>query len=82
MYLRDATVPFAIRDSAKTVIDSNSFTGLLTFSNAPSGSYYLVVKHFSSVETWSKSGGETLTSGYSTSSYDFTNSIGKAFVTT
>ena len=79
VYLRDAVIPYSLRDSAKTVIDSNTFSGLLTFSNAPSGNYYLTVKHFSSIETWSKSGGELLSSGFSTSSYDFTNSINKAF---
>ncbi len=79
IYLRDATIPYTLRDSAKTVIDSNSFSGLLNFSNAPTGNYYLAVKHFSSVETWSRSGGESLSNGFSTYSYDFTNSISKAF---
>jgi len=79
LFLRDAIIPYAIRDSAKTVLDSNYFSGLLTFSNVPSGNYYLVVKHFSSVETWSKSGGESLISGFSTYNYDFTNSISNAY---
>lgn len=49
------------------------------FCNATSGNYYLVAKHFSSIETWSKAGGESLSSGYNTYNYDFTNSTNKAF---
>jgi hypothetical protein len=75
-YLRDAASPYALRDSAKSVIDSASFTGLAAFSNAPSGTYYIVVKNINGIETWSKAGGEFLNS---TASYDFTTLSSQAF---
>lgn len=79
VYLRDATFPYAKRDSAKGVIDSLSFTRLFTFTNAPTGRYYIVVKHFQSIETWSRSGGDSLTANGSWHSYDFTASASQAY---
>ncbi len=75
LYLRDGTAPYRLRDSARAVIDSISFSGLFSFLETPSGTYYLVVRHFNSIETWSKSGGETLTGDSSIYNYDFTTSI-------
>jgi len=80
LYLRDGTAPYRMRDSARAVIDTISFSGLYTFLEAPSGTYYLVVRHFNSIETWSKSGGESLTGDSSIYNYDFTTSITQAFV--
>ena len=48
------------------------------FRNAPSGNYYVVVKHRNSVETWSKSGGIAYTVGGNLN-YDFTTSASQAF---
>lgn len=78
VYLRSASAPYAIVDSATAVIDSVSFTGTFVFNNAVSGKYYYAVKHFNSIETWSKSGGETMIPG-GTYSYDFTNAATQAF---
>ncbi|MEZ4824497.1 MAG: hypothetical protein R2942_19760 [Ignavibacteria bacterium] len=78
VYLRNASAPYAIVDSATAVIDSISFTGQFTFSNASSGQYYIVVKHFNSIETWSRSGGETMLAN-GTYNYDFTNLSSKAY---
>jgi len=65
-------------DSAITVIDSLSFTGTFKFFNAPSGTYYIVIRHRNSIETWSKSGGEPFVIG-TPMSYNFTNIVTKAF---
>ncbi len=51
--LRRATAPFAIVDSAKSVISGDPYMENVLFPNAYSGDYYLVVKHRNSLETWS-----------------------------
>jgi len=79
LYLRDGTSPYRMRDSARAVIDSISFSGLYTFFETPSGTYYLVVRHFNSIETWSKSGGELLEADSSIYNYDFTTTISQAY---
>jgi len=77
VYLRNTLSPYNITDSASEIIDSNG-EGLFRFENAPGGTYYIVVKHRNSIETWSKNGGEILTAGQY-SAYDFTNSITQAY---
>ncbi len=77
-YLRNISTPFAIVDSAKSVIDSVTFTGSFLFTNAPSGTYYIQLKHRSFLETWSKTGGEVYTLG-GAFSYDFTTDSAKAY---
>jgi len=79
LYLRSSSSPYSLIDSAKGTIDSTSFSGLFNFSNAPSGNYYIVVKHFQSIETWSKPGGEVLTNNGSIYNYDFTTSSSQAY---
>ncbi|MFZ1322957.1 MAG: M14 family zinc carboxypeptidase [Ignavibacteria bacterium] len=78
VYLKNINLPYQNVDSVRGVIDSLSFTGVFGFKNAPSGNYYIVVKHRNSIETWSKAGGEVYTFGGS-NSYDFTSSISQAF---
>ncbi|MBK7160907.1 MAG: hypothetical protein IPH77_20780 [Ignavibacteria bacterium] len=53
-YLRLNFSPYSILDSATATIDSVTFTGSFIF-NQPSGTYYFVVKHRNTIETWSKS---------------------------
>ncbi|MBK8554159.1 MAG: hypothetical protein IPL53_25180 [Ignavibacteria bacterium] len=77
-YLRNNSAPFTIADSAYAKIDSVTFTANFVFQNANSGTYYLMMKHRNSIETWSKAGGEALTRGFP-NNYDFTNSITKAY---
>jgi len=77
-YLRSAAFPYIIVDSTKQVIDSITFMGSFIFSNTGSGTYYIVVKHRNSIETWSKSGGEILTQG-SPMNYDFTSAQSQAY---
>lgn len=77
-YLRNITTPFAIVDSAISIIDSVSFTGSFLFINTPSGTYYIQTKHRNSIETWSKSGGQTYTLG-SAMNYDFTSAASQSY---
>jgi len=79
VFLRNVTSPYAIVDSAKGTIDSLSFSGMFNFVNETSGTYYLVVKHFNCIETWSKAGGESLVANGSIFNYDFTSAITQAY---
>ncbi len=79
VYLRDALPPYSLRDSAKAQIDTLSFTGTFSFTNARSSQYYLVVNYFNCIDTWSKSGGESLIANGSVTGYDFTNASSQAF---
>jgi photosystem II stability/assembly factor-like uncharacterized protein len=78
-YLHNTNFPYSRIDSSKIAIDSLTFSGVYRFNNAPSGTYYISVKHFQSIETWSKSGGEVLTNNGSIYNYDFTTSSSKAY---
>ncbi|MDQ3019266.1 MAG: FG-GAP-like repeat-containing protein [Bacteroidota bacterium] len=77
VYLRNAIPPFNKVDSVKAVISSNG-SATLHFGNATTGTYYIVVTHRNSIETWSESGGEVLTLGASVN-YDMSNIITQAF---
>jgi len=77
-FLRSNSSPYALLDSAKSVIDSLSFKGKFEFINALSGNYYLVIKRRNSIETWSKSAGQYFTKGVELN-YDFTSSISQAY---
>jgi hypothetical protein len=77
-YLRNVSSPYSKVDSAIAVIDSLTFTGNFSFQNVSTGSYYLSIIHRNSIETWSKSGGESIVKG-NPISYDFTNSQSKAY---
>ncbi len=75
--LRNSTNPYAVVDSAYGVVDSVTLSVQILFQNAPSGSYYIAVKHRNSIETWSAtpqpySVGQSLI-------YNFTNAQNKAF---
>lgn len=76
VYLRSAASPFAKIDSAKALLNSAG-TATLLFTRAPAGSYYIVVTHRNSIDTWSKFP-VTFTAG-GTVSYDFTTAADKAF---
>lgn len=77
-YLRNVSSPYAIIDSSKAVIDSVVFSGYFNFVNAPTGTYYIQLKHRNALETWSRSGGQFFTSGQ-VFGYDFTTDSAKAF---
>ncbi len=75
--LANVASPNAIVDSAYAILDSLTFTATATMSAANSGTYYVVVKHRNSIETWSASG-VAYTKG-STTSYDFTTAATQAY---
>ena len=77
-YLRSIVSPFGKIDSAAAVMDSVTLTGYFIFKNAPSGTYYIQLKHRNSIETWSKTGGESMTRGV-LKIYDFTNAAAQAY---
>ena len=77
-YLRNINSPYNIVDSGKTVINMGNFTGLVLFSNAATGTYYVQIKHRNTIETWSKSGGQIYTRGI-TFSYNFTTAQTQAY---
>ena len=68
-YLRNTAVPYAVVDSAKGYLNSTG-NASLNFSHASAGSYYIVIDHRNSIETWS-SAGVSFTPG-SVTNYDFT----------
>jgi Dockerin type I domain len=60
------------------VIDSVTLTGNFAFANANGGTYFIVIKHRNSLETWSKAGGEIFTTG-NTLNYDFTSAASQSY---
>jgi hypothetical protein len=75
VYLRNSTSPYAIVDSEKGIFDA---FGNLTvcFDNAAAGTYYIVVKHRNSIETWSAT--PQVFNPFS-NYYDFTSSAASAY---
>ncbi|MBK8383905.1 MAG: hypothetical protein IPL16_18860 [Ignavibacteria bacterium] len=78
VYLRNTASPYSKVDSAKSVMDSVNFTGSFTFPNASAGTYYIAAKHFNTLETWSKAGGEAMILNDVTF-YDFTSAASQAY---
>ncbi len=75
--LAQSSAPYTIVDSAYTILDSLSFNAQGAFSNVSSGSYYLVIKHRNSVETWSASPVSFVRG--SDTPYDFTSAAAQAY---
>jgi len=75
-YLRNNLYPYSIADQSMAVVSSNGSV-TLKFGNASSGTYYLVLTHRNSIETWSANG-ISVTRGGSVN-YDFSNSSSQAF---
>jgi len=79
VYLRlSSSAPHSIVDSVVTVPDSLGYV-TIQFNNAQSGNYYIVLKHRNSIETWSRLGGEALSTGGNINIYDFTLSQDMAY---
>ena len=77
VYLRNSAFPYSIADSSKGVINGNTLYGNFKFYNAPTGNYYIALKHRNSVETWSAA--PQSYTNLSNSNYDFSNLITKAY---
>ncbi|MBP9191379.1 MAG: hypothetical protein KBF96_02400 [Ignavibacteria bacterium] len=77
VFLRNSSAPYSIVDSSKGIL-STSGNGSFSFSNVPSGQYYIVLTHRNSIETWSRQGGEVFTAGINIS-YNMSDQITKAF---
>lgn len=74
IYLRDAVSPYAVRDSFRSEIDSISRSADAYFYDTPSGTYYIVIKHLNSIETWTREGGVYLEKSTQWSfGFDFVN---------
>lgn len=76
-YLRNSFAPYAVVDSSIGIIDSLTFRSPFQFSNATNGSYYIVMKHRNSIETWSKNPVNYIVGN--TLNYDFTFNINQAY---
>ncbi|MBX7043273.1 MAG: right-handed parallel beta-helix repeat-containing protein [Ignavibacteria bacterium] len=74
--LRNGSSPFNAVDSAVAVVDSSGRADL-TFTKPVNGnSYYIVIRHRNSLETWS---GNTFSFISNQAAYDFTDNISKAY---
>ncbi len=78
LLVRNSTPPYSLVDSAKSVLDSASLGCSFRFSSLANGTYYLVVKGRNIIETWSKTGGESVTAG-SINAYDFRTAASQAY---
>lgn len=78
VFVHSNNSPYSLIDSSKCIIDTSSFSGYSHFYNAPTGKYYFVIKHRNSLETWSRTGGDSLIES-SSSSYDFTSAQTQAY---
>ncbi|HOZ50881.1 MAG TPA: Calx-beta domain-containing protein [Chitinophagaceae bacterium] len=72
--LHNSTAPYDSVTSIRTALFTNG-TAIATY-NAIQGNYYLVIKHHSSIQTWSST---PVTISASPITYDFTNAASKAF---
>ncbi len=74
--LRSVSPPYAMVDSARTILDSNG-VGNFVFTNAvKSIPYYIVLTHRNGIETWSAEGNSFISE---TLSYDFTIAASQAY---
>lgn len=78
VFLRQSIPPYAIVDSAKAEVDTVTLIGHFRFSSAQTGTYYIVARHFNSLETWSRANGQYLQYGVQ-NLYDFTASASQAY---
>jgi len=77
-YLAGSVSPFSFFDSAKVLL-SNAGAGQLTFPNAATGSYYLVIRHRNHLEVWTPTALALTRTTSSFSVYDFTTGVGQAY---
>jgi len=78
-YLRESISPYSIIDSAISVLDSVNYSAEFIFGNAGSSNYYVDVKHFNSIETWSSAPIALQRNSDLLSSYSFISSSSQAY---
>ncbi|HRI84138.1 MAG TPA: hypothetical protein PK536_01695 [Ignavibacteria bacterium] len=76
IYLKNLNSPYENVDSATSVADANGLCSL-TFANATFGSYYIVITHRNSIQTWSANAVAFING--STTVYNFTVASVQAF---
>lgn len=76
--LRNSTSPYSLVDQAKGIFSSSLGYASVEFNSAATGSYYIVVKHRNSIETWSAAP-VALARGGTIHTYDFTSSASQAY---
>lgn len=74
--LHNATAPYALAGGPYTVNVNTNGTASVSVPAALGSSYYIVVKHRNSIETWNAS---PISFAAATMSYDFSNSASQAF---
>jgi len=74
--LHNSTLPYSLAAGPFTVQVTTAGTASLTFPATLGASYYIVVKHRNSIETWNKT---PVSLGTGITSYNFTSSAGQAF---
>jgi hypothetical protein len=74
--LHEAFSPFALAGGPYTVNVNTDGTASVTIPASLGSSYYIVVKHRNSIETWN---GAPISFGGATMSYNFSSSAGQAF---
>lgn len=79
VYLRNVMALFDILDSCFVVSSDSAYQNDISFKNAKSGTYYIVIKIPGCIETWSKEGGEYLEEGSAINEYDFSTDASKAY---
>jgi hypothetical protein len=76
VYLANSSSPHLLRDSVLSYLGPNG-TDTISFENAITGNYYIIVTHRNHLETWSSTPQFFQTGVYV--NYDFTTSSGKAY---
>lgn len=76
LLIRSSTSPFAVVDSARSILSAANLTATFNDIYVPPGNYYLTLKHRNSIETWSAS---AVNINGGSVSYNFTTSASQAF---
>ncbi|MEO6694162.1 MAG: dockerin type I domain-containing protein [Ignavibacteria bacterium] len=76
VFLRNSSSPYSVVDSSKSAINAITLRGAFPVS-APTGNYYIELKHRNTIETWSNNAVSYTAIG--TINYNFTTSSGQAF---
>lgn len=71
--IRNNKDPYDLVSEQTITLDKSTMSGTARFNFVSTGTYYIVVKHRNSIETWSKDGGEALDENF-LNEYDFRSS--------